>query len=124
MRDYSAKDVEAYIAGAGREARPKLEEIRKIVRAAVPQADESISWGVPFYKYHGLLAGFAAFKDHISFGLAFVIDSDKREMLENKGYKTGKKTIQIRFDQKTPTAVIRHILKAKAKANEAKRKAK
>ena len=121
MKNYGAKDVDSYIASSAIESRPKLKEIRKIIRSTVPKAEEKISWGIPFYKYHGLLAGFAVFKNHVTFGLAFVLQSKDRTMLEKKGYMTGKKTIQIRFDQKMPTAAIQRILKAKARMNEAKR---
>jgi uncharacterized protein YdhG (YjbR/CyaY superfamily) len=124
MKNYSAKNVDAYIASADSEARPKLKEIRKLIKSTIPKAEEGISWGMPFYKYHGVLAGFASFKNHISFGLVTVLQVKERNMLENRGYKTGKKTIQIRFDQKLPTTVIKQILKAKAKMNEAKRAAK
>lgn len=92
-----------------------MKELRKIIKSTVPEAEESISWGVPFYKYHGLLGGFAAFKNHIDFGLAFTLDDKIRETLAEKGYKTGKKTVQIRFDQKVPSGVIKQILKAKMK---------
>jgi uncharacterized protein YdhG (YjbR/CyaY superfamily) len=121
MKNYSAKTVDGYIAKAPRAAQPKLRELRAAIRAAVPKAEESISWGVPFYKYHGVLAGFAAFKSHVTFGLAFVLQSDDRQVLEKKGYTTGKKTFQIKLDQKVPTALLRRILKARVKANEAKR---
>ena len=121
MKMYEAKDVDSYIANSGREARPKLKEIREIIKSAIPKVEEGISWGVPFYKYHGVLAGFATFKNHVSFGFCVVLQSKDREMLEKKGYITGKKTIQIRFDQKVPTTAIKQILKAKAKMNEAKR---
>ncbi len=121
MRNYSAKDVDSYIASAGREARPTLEELRRIVKSTIPKVEEGISWGVPFYKYHGVLVGFAAFKNHVSFGLADVLQRKDRNMLEKKGYTTGKKTVQIKFDQKVPTRAIKQIVKAKAKMNEAKR---
>ncbi len=121
MKNYSAKNVDEYIASAPIEARPKLKELRAAIQSAVPKAEERISWGVPFYRYHGVLAGFAAFKNHVDFGLAFALQSSDRKMLEKKGYSTGKKTIQIRFDQKVPTTAIRQILKAKAKKNKAKR---
>jgi len=121
MKNYNAKDVDEYIASADKEARPKLKELREIIKSVIPKAEEGISWGVPFYKYHGVLAGFAAFKNHVSFGLVTVLQSKDRKMLEKKGYKTGKKTIQINFDQKVPTTAIKQILKAKAKMNEAKR---
>ena len=101
------------------EARPKLEEIRKIVKSTIPEAEEIIWYGVPFYKYHGELAGFAAYRNHISFGFgAGMLQSKDRKMLEEKGYKIGKGTMQIRFDQKVPTSAIKQILKAKAEKNE------
>ncbi len=121
MKNYLAKNVDEYIKSAQKEAQPKLRELRMVIKSAAPKAEEGISWGVPFYKYHGLLAGFVALKNHVDFGLAFALQSKDREMLEKKGYMTGKKTIQIKFDQKVPTTVIREILKAKAKMNEAKR---
>lgn len=121
MRNYNAKDVDSYIANSDKEARPKLKEIREIIKSAIPKAEEGISWGVPFYKYHGVLAGFAAFKNHVSFGLAFVLQTKDREELLKKGYATGKKTIQIRFDQKAPATMIKQILKTRAKMNEGKR---
>lgn len=68
---------------------------------------------VPFYKYHGILAGFAAYKNHVSFGLCAVLQNKNRKMLEEKGCKTGKQTIQIKFDQNVPSTAIKQILKAK-----------
>jgi uncharacterized protein YdhG (YjbR/CyaY superfamily) len=53
-----------------------------------------------------------------------VLQIEDRKVLEERGYKTGKKTIQIRFDQKVPTTMIQQILKTKAKMNEAKKKHK
>lgn len=120
MRNYLAENVDEYITNAPKEAQVKLNEIRALIKSTIPQAEESISWGVPFYKYHGLLAGFSTFKNHISFGLAFVLDSKDREMLAEKGYITGKKIIQIKFDQKIPVAEIKQILTVKAKTNEIK----
>ena len=122
MKNYSAKDVDSYIASSGREANPKLEELRKIMKATIPKVEEGISWGIPFYKYHGLLAGFATFKNHVSFGFCHVLQSKDSKILEKKGYMTGKKTIQIKFDQKIPAAEIKQILKTQAKINEAKKR--
>ena len=124
MKNYSVKDVSAYIASAPKEARPKLKELRELIRVAVPKAEEGISWGIPFYKYCGLLAGFAALKNHVDFGFADHLTSKDSEALEAKGYKVGKKTIQIKFDQKVPAAVIKRLLKAKAKMNEGKKAGK
>ena len=114
------QDVDAYIAAAPAESRPILEELRKIVLSTLPKVEEKIAWGVPFYRYHGEIGGYAAYKKHVSVGLgADVLDGAERDALEAKGYKVLKDTFQIKFDQKVPTTAIRKMLKAKAKSNEA-----
>lgn len=111
------KDVDSYIANSNENARPVMEELRIIITSTVPVAEECISWNVPIYKYHGILAGFSVAKNHVSLGVD-TLQAKDREALEEKGYKTGKKTIQIKFDQKVPTELIQKILKEQAKINE------
>lgn len=123
MRNYKAKDVDSYIANSGIEARPHLKALRKIIKSTIPEVEEKINWGVPWYRYHGMLAGFAAYKNHVSFGPVWSVvlqGKDRKELLE-KGYKIGKKIIQIRFDQKVPATEIKQMLKAQAKINVAKK---
>lgn len=99
-----------------------MEELRRLIKAAVPKAEEGISWNVPFYKYNGPLAGFAVYKSHVSFGIATgAIDDKFRKALEKKGYTTGAKTVQIKFDQKIPATILKQLLRAQAKTNEAKK---
>jgi uncharacterized protein len=58
---------------------------------------------------------------HISFEIwADELRSSDRKVLEDKGYKTGKRTFQIRYDQKVPSSLIKAMVKALAKDNEAK----
>jgi len=121
MKNYSAKNVDEYIASAPGDAQAKLEEVRAVIQASVPNTNESISWGIPFYACQGLLAGFSACKSCVLFGLAFALQDEDREKLEKRGCATGKKTVQIKFDQKIPVALIRQMLKARAKTNESKR---
>jgi uncharacterized protein len=107
-------DVDSYIAAAAAESRPILDELRAVIKATVPGVEEGISWGVPFYKHHGPLAGFAVYKHHVSFGVATgELRSAERKALEKAGYVTGKKTIRIRFDQDVPADSIRRILGAR-----------
>lgn len=69
-----------------------------------------------------MLAGFDAYKNHIGFEIwADKLQSEDRKMLEEKGYKTGSRTFQIRYDPKVRTTVIKKMLKAQAKMNEVKR---
>lgn len=122
MRDYIAKNVDEYIASAPKEAQAKMNELRAVIKSAVPKAEESIKRGVPFYMYHGMLSGFCFFTKHVTFWLGGpTIEEKDREMLAKKDYTTGKKTIQIKFDQKIPATFIKQMLQEQAKANEIKK---
>ena len=63
---------------------------------------------MPFYKYHGELVGFAAYKNHVRFGFGpAVLQIEDRKILEQKGYVNLKGIMQIKFDQKVPAAAIK-----------------
>jgi hypothetical protein len=70
------KDVDAYIAAAPDQARPILEELRTIVLTTIPNVEEKISWGVPFYRYQGEIGVFAAYAKHVSVGFSPVASSE------------------------------------------------
>ncbi|MEI6226259.1 MAG: YdeI/OmpD-associated family protein [Deltaproteobacteria bacterium] len=61
--------VDAYIARAAPFARPVLSHLRSVVRAAVPEAEETIKWGMPHYVHHGILCCIAGFKGHCALHL-------------------------------------------------------
>src|SRR5699024_3734889 len=113
------KNVDLYIGNSKEEARSIMEELRKIIKSAVPEAEEVIAWNVPIYKYHGILAGFDVAKHHVSFGIDSLQDED-RKLLANESYKTGKKTIQIKFDQQVPATVVKKLILKQANMNETK----
>lgn len=62
------KRIDAYIARSADFAKPILTHIREVVHAAVPEVEETIKWGMPFFTYHGPLCNMAAFKEHAAFG--------------------------------------------------------
>ena len=66
MRKKDAR-VDAYIDKAAPFARPILKQLRKLVHAGCPDAQETIKWGMPHFDYEGLLCGMAAFKNHCAF---------------------------------------------------------
>ena len=59
--------VDAYIAKSADFARPILEHLRKVVRQAAPDIEETIKWGVPYFQRNGMVCGMAAFKQHCAF---------------------------------------------------------
>jgi uncharacterized protein YdeI (YjbR/CyaY-like superfamily) len=57
--------IEGYIENAAPFAGPILRHFRALVHAHVPEADETIKWGMPFFEYRGRqIAMMAAFKAH------------------------------------------------------------
>lgn len=125
MPNYAAADVSAYIKAAPKEARAHLEAIRAAVKSALPKAEEKIGYGKPYYKSGRWLVGFDTYTRHIGFEIwEGQLSADVRATLEKKGYKTGNKTFQIRFDQAVPEAMIKKIAKAQAKLAAAKVAAK
>ena len=124
MRKYDITTVDAYIAAAPPESRETLKALRDLVTSTCPRASEGISWGVPFYRQDGFLAGYSAFKAHALFGLTFRLTDGDRKRLEEKGYGTGLKTVKIKYGQKLPSAILREMLKRQAKANADKAKTK
>jgi uncharacterized protein YdeI (YjbR/CyaY-like superfamily) len=62
--------IDDYIAKAAPFARPILEHLRAFVHATIPEADETIKWGMPHFTVNGRnLAGMAAFKAHCAFAV-------------------------------------------------------
>ena len=59
------KNIDEYITRAPLAVRPILREIRRVIRAAAPEAEEVISYRMPAFKQHGIVVYFAAFKNHI-----------------------------------------------------------
>jgi len=60
--------VDAYIEQAPEFAQPILEKLRALFHKASPDLKENIKWGTPTFEYKGIIAGMAAFKNHVGFG--------------------------------------------------------
>lgn len=116
-KNVTPKDVDEYLAGVPEPARGTLIRVRAAIRSAVPpEATESISYGVPMFKYKGLLLGFAAFSNHCSvFPGPDVIAAFKDEL---KGFTTSKGTIQFPVDKPLSAALVKKLVKARIARNE------
>jgi uncharacterized protein YdhG (YjbR/CyaY superfamily) len=121
MRRESVSTVDEYIAGFPKPVQKILRTIRKTIRAAAPDAEESISYRIPTYKLDGPLIYFAAFKAHI--GLYPVTASVKEQFKkELSGYESGKGTVRFPLDQPIPYTLIGKIVKFKRAQAKAKKK--
>lgn len=117
VRDVTS--VDEYLEGVPEEARAALERLRKVIKAAAPKATETVSYQIPTFKYHGMLVGFAAFKNHLSFFVMSpsLMDAHRDEL---KGYDTAKATIRFQADKPLPTALVKKLVKARIEENEAR----
>ena len=111
--------VEEYIRSFTPDVQEKLEQLRRIIRAEAPAAEESISYGMPAYKYRKKpLVYFAAYTGHIGFyATPTGHEAFKKEL---SGYKTGKGSVQFPLGEKLPAGLIRKIVAFRVKENEAK----
>ncbi|MEH6657072.1 iron chaperone [Leeuwenhoekiella marinoflava] len=117
MKNLKPNTIEEYIQSAPEASQKIMKELKELIENSVPKAEGGISWNVPIYKYNGILAGFDVAKQHVSFGIDSLKEED-RKALKEKGYKTGKSTIQIKFDQKVPMAEIKQLIKEQLITNE------
>lgn len=117
----AAKDVDKYLAGVPEPARTTLKKVRSAIRSAVPaETTEGISWGMPMFKYKGMLLGLAAFTNHCSlFPGPTVIAALKDEL---KAFRTSKGTIQFPVDKPLSVALVKKLVKARIAQNELKKR--
>ena len=114
-----AKDVDAYIAAAPKELQAKLKQLRAAIKSVAPGAMEKISYGMPYYGYKGRLAYFAYATHHIGlYAMPPVIQNHEKEL---KRYRTSTATIRFPLDEKLPLALIKKLIKAGIKRNEARK---
>src|SRR5215472_6104946 len=112
-----AKTVEEYLANTPEPAQSTLKHIRAVIKSVVPkETTEVISYGIPMFKFNGMLVGYAAFKKHCSL---FPTGSGviERFAKELKGYSTSRGTIQFPPDKPLPDALVKKIVKARVAEN-------
>lgn len=102
------QSVDEYIASFPASTRKQLSQLRKIIQAACPNAEEVISYNMPAYKQKKVLVYFAAYQHHIGF---YPTSSGVKQFLDElKSYKTSKGAIQFPLHQPLPKALIQRIV--------------
>ena len=115
MATSKPKDIDEYIARFPLDTQAILEQIRVTIKKVVPEAEETISYGIPTFNLKGTyLIYFAAYKNHIGFypvpGAIEQVDKDFAS------YKTsGKGTLQFPLNKPIPLDLITKLVKFKVK---------
>lgn len=118
-----ARDIDEYIAGFPKDVQEILQKIRRTIRKAAPQAEETISYKMPTFNLNGnYLIYFAAYKKHIALYPAPVGVPEFEE--EIAPYASGKGTLQFPLNKPLPYNLITRIVKFRVKENRTRARAK
>lgn len=115
--------VDDHIARLSGDVRTAIERLRAKIKSLLPDAEETIGYGVPTYKLNGHnVVHFAGFKNHCSlFPGSEAIEQFADEL---KAFKTSKGTIQFTPENPIPDDLLERIVRSRASAALARRKRK
>lgn len=112
--------VDDYMAALPAERRAAMELLRSTIKAAVPEAIETISYKMPAFRSHGgqFLVSYDAYKAHYSLFPASeaVVRACGEELTP---YLSGKGTIRFPADRPIPVALVERILEVRWAENAA-----
>ena len=106
----SAEEVDEYLLGVDDPKRSTLQALRQTILEIVPDAEQVISYRVPAFRLGGkTFAGFAAFKDHLSY-LPFSGSVLEQLADELRGYTMTKSALHFPVDRALPKPVVRNLI--------------
>ncbi len=110
------KSIDEYIATFPDNMQKILEELRSTIKAAAPDAGETISYNIPTFTLNGkYLIYFAGWKNHISlYPIPIGTDAFNKQVSK---YVEGKGTLQFPIDKPLPMKLIAKIVKLKVAEN-------
>src|SRR6478672_8441152 len=100
--------IDEYIANFPEEKQALLQEMRATVKAAAPNAEEIISYGMPAFAQNGNLVYFAAAKNYIGF---YPTGSGIKAFEEEfSGFEYSKGVVKFPLDKPLPVDLITRIV--------------
>jgi uncharacterized protein YdhG (YjbR/CyaY superfamily) len=114
-----AGSVDEYIARLEAAERKALERLRAQIKQAAPKATEVISYQIPTYRLNGPLVHFAAQPKHLSFTIVSLelINALRDDLQE---FDVSGRTIRFSANKPLPASLVKRIVKARVRENEAR----
>ena len=111
--------IDEYIAAYPENVQAHLSKIRATIRELAPDAQETISYGIPTFKQNGkYLIYFAAYKRHLSvYPAPTGVEQFAKDVAR---YGKGKGTLQFPLNEKIPYGLLRRLVKYRLKQNAAR----
>ena len=109
----SAEDVDRYLAEIEEPKRTTLQGLRESILQVIPDAEQCISYGMPAFRVKGkVVAGFAAFKDHLSYlpHSGSVLDQLGDALA---GYSMSKGSLHFPVDEPLPDGVVEALVRVR-----------
>jgi uncharacterized protein YdhG (YjbR/CyaY superfamily) len=121
MSDDAAETIDDYIATFAKDVQQQLQQVRRAIAKAAPDASESISYRIPTFKLNGRpLIYFAGYKTHI--GL-YPVQADGAGFSQAMArYASGKATLKFPLDEPMPLDLIASVVKAKVRVRSVAKK--
>ena len=107
-----ARTIDEYLTTLSVGKRAALQKLRTAIKAAVPEAEECISYQLPAFRFRGrILVWFGAATKHCS----FYPGAHPIKVLEDEleRYETSKGTIRFQEDAPLPATLVRKLVKAR-----------
>jgi uncharacterized protein YdhG (YjbR/CyaY superfamily) len=110
MMTVSANEIDDYLDQLDEPKRSTLSHLRKAILDVIPDAEQCISYGVPAFKVGGkTVAGFAAFKNHLSYlphsGSVF---PELKDVLASYSKSAG--ALRFGIDTPLPESVVEQLI--------------
>ena len=105
--------IDEYIEASAPEARAILRKIRQIIERTVPEAKETISYGMPAFKADRVFCYFAAFKEHI--GIYPPVQGSAALNRELARYRGPKGNLKFPLAEAMPYPLIEKVVAALAR---------
>jgi uncharacterized protein YdhG (YjbR/CyaY superfamily) len=106
-------EIDAYLEALEEPKRSTLQALRRSILEVVPDAEQGLSYGMPAFKVGGkTVAGFAAFKGHLSYlpHSGSVLDELGDDVA---GYETSKGALKFAVDKPLPKRLVKQLVKTR-----------
>jgi uncharacterized protein YdhG (YjbR/CyaY superfamily) len=115
----TATSIDEYVAEFPADTQRVLVEMRELIRAAAPDATETISYAIPTFDLNGKhLVHFAGYEKHIGF---YPGSSGIETFKDELGpYKSAKGSVQFPLGQPLPRELIRRMVAFRVEKNTGK----
>jgi uncharacterized protein YdhG (YjbR/CyaY superfamily) len=109
--------IDEFLSRVSPDKRGALEKLRAMIRAAAPQAEECISYGLAAFRQDGMLVGFGATATQCAF---YLMSSTTVKTFQDdlKGYDTSTGTIRFPAAKPLPAALVRKLVQARLAENQ------